>query len=112
MYNSKLTDYYVNTTFKTNISTDFTLLLKMSNNRKNIDTKLIEYGNYKVIYNYIGVPEPEVIVTDKTTSALDFEDGKYVIPNLDVNSRYDIIFRDKTKKIKDQISNYRKPMKY
>lgn len=73
--NSKLTDYYVNTTFKTNISTDFTLLLKMSNNRKNIDTKLIEYGNYKVIYNYVGVPEPEVIVTDKTTSALDFEDG-------------------------------------
>lgn len=73
--NSKLTDYYVNTTFKTNISTDFTLLLKMSNNRKNIDTKLIEYGNYKVIYNYIGVPEPEVIVTDKTTSALDFENG-------------------------------------
>lgn len=40
------------------------------------------------------------------------KDGKYVIPNLDVNSRYDIIFRDKTKKIKDQISNYRKPMKY
>lgn len=73
--NSKLTDYYVNTTFKTNLSTDFTLLLKMSNNRKNIDTKLIEYGNYKVIYKYIGVPEPEVIVTDKTTSALDFEDG-------------------------------------
>ena len=40
------------------------------------------------------------------------KDGKYVIPNLDVNSRYDIIFRDKTRKIKDQISNYRKPMKY
>lgn len=40
------------------------------------------------------------------------KDGKYVIPNLDVNSRYDIIFRDKTKKIKDQISNYRQPMKY
>lgn len=40
------------------------------------------------------------------------KDGKYIIPNLDVNSRYDIIFRDKTRKIKDQISNYRQPMKY
>ena len=27
--------------------------------------------------------------------------GRYNIPNLDVNTRYDIIFRDKTRRIKD-----------
>lgn len=68
--NSKLTDYYVNTTFKTNITNDFTLLFKMNNTVKNVDTNLIEYGDYKVIYNYVGLPEPEVIVNDNTTSAL------------------------------------------
>lgn len=40
------------------------------------------------------------------------KDGNYNIPNLDINSRYDIIFRDTTRTIKDQISNYRKPISY
>lgn len=40
------------------------------------------------------------------------ENGAYTIPNLDTNSRYDIVFRDSTRTIKDQLSNYIKPKRY
>lgn len=73
---TKVNNYNVNTTFVTNINYDYlTLLIDMNNNKNMQDVKLIEYGNYKVIYNYISVgePDPVVIVDNNTTSALDFE---------------------------------------
>lgn len=36
-------------------------------------------------------------------------DNKYFIPNLDVNTRYDIILVDKSRTIEQQVSSYRKP---
>lgn len=38
--------------------------------------------------------------------------SRYSIPNLDVNSRYDIVLVDKSKKIEQQVSSYRQPFKY
>lgn len=38
--------------------------------------------------------------------------GKYQIPNLDVNSYYDIILVDKSRKIEQQVLSYRKPTPY
>lgn len=75
---TKVNKYNVNTTFVANINYDYlTLLIDMNNTKNMQDVKLIEYGNYKVIYNFISVgePEPVVIVDNNTTSALDFENG-------------------------------------
>lgn len=74
---TKVNKYNVNTTFTTNIDTNFTALIKMSNNKNRTDVGLITYGNYKVTYNYIsiGEPEPSVVVDAYTKSALEFENG-------------------------------------
>lgn len=75
--NTKVNKYNVNTTFAINIDTNFTALIKLSNNKNRTDVGLISYGNYKVTYNYISVgePEPIVVVDAFTKSALDFENG-------------------------------------
>lgn len=40
------------------------------------------------------------------------EDGTYTIPNLDVNSFYDIVFKDQNRKIENISSSYRNPKAY
>lgn len=66
------------TPFTTDIGDTGTVYFTMNTGKNVSDIDLVNFNDlYKIIYTYNveGEPEPEVIVNDYTTSALDFENG-------------------------------------
>lgn len=65
-----------NTSYKTVLDNNFTIVSSMYNTNKSETINLVNINDkYKVLYTLIktGAPEPEVVVNEYTTSALDFE---------------------------------------
>lgn len=75
--NNALNGYYkvADNKFTASLPNTFTMMFELRNKVNVSDISLVNLGDYQIKYNLIkiGEPEPEVIVSEYTTSALDFE---------------------------------------
>ena len=66
-----------NSLFKTKLNGPYTITFNLNPNNVSQTSNLFTYNNYRIILNIVvhTLPDPDVIVNDNTTAALNFENG-------------------------------------